>query len=73
MAVYEAAGAVQPGELRAHSNREVTVSWAARRGATLDDICRATSWASGVTFVRFYSLDTTRASVACSVLSVVCS
>lgn len=46
-AAYKAAGVAQPGKLRAHSTTGVFAFWATWKGAALDDIWRATSWASG--------------------------
>ncbi|XP_044128693.1 uncharacterized protein LOC122922220 isoform X1 [Bufo gargarizans] len=46
-----------PSNIRAHSTRAVSTTFAERAGASLDDICRAASWSSIHTFVKHYRLD----------------
>ncbi|XP_071967906.1 uncharacterized protein [Engystomops pustulosus] len=46
-----------PLNIKAHSTRAMSTSWAERRGATLDQICRAATWASQNTFIKHYRLD----------------
>lgn len=67
---YASKGKQSPVALRAHSTRGMAASWALFRGIALHEILAAASWASPDTFVRFYRLDVTRASLAHSVLSV---
>ncbi len=45
-----------PLGVRAHSTRGVASSWALAWGASIADICKATSWATPNTFARFYNL-----------------
>lgn len=65
---YTCKGVVPPQGLRAHSTRGVATSWALFRGVSVGDICAAASWASPHTFVRFYRLDVSSASLAQAVL-----
>lgn len=67
---YESRGLQPPEGLRAHSTRGMATSWALFKGTSVRDICAAASWASPHTFIRFYRLDVTEASLAHSVLSV---
>ncbi|XP_072009229.1 uncharacterized protein [Engystomops pustulosus] len=46
-----------PAGIRAHSTRAMSTSWAERRGASLDQICRAATWSSSTTFSKHYRLD----------------
>lgn len=66
---YRSKGLQLPVGVRAHSTRGMATSWALFRGVPLEDICAAASWASPNTFVRFYRLDVTAATVARSVLT----
>ncbi|KAK0136621.1 hypothetical protein N1851_027194 [Merluccius polli] len=43
--------------IRGHSTRSVSTSWAALRGVPLSEICAAASWASACTFARFYRVN----------------
>ena len=63
---YSTLGGAPPQGLRTHSNRGVAASWALLQGVSVEDICATASW---TTFVRFYSLDMTEATVAHSVLN----
>ncbi|KAG8537393.1 hypothetical protein GDO81_024595 [Engystomops pustulosus] len=45
------------GTIRAHSTRGVAASWAEKRGASLEDICRAATWSTHLTFAKHYRLD----------------
>ena len=56
--------------LQAHSTRGMAASWALFRGVSIQAICDAASWASPMTFVRFYSLEVTVPPVAHAVLNV---
>ena len=67
---YSSAGVAAPVGLRAHSTRGVATSWALFRGVSIQDVCNAASWASPLTFARFYSLDVTAPQVAHTVLGV---
>ena len=44
-------------KLHAHSTRGVSSSWALLKGVSVEDICKAASWSSRHTFIRFYMLD----------------
>lgn len=55
---YLAGGVRPPGAISAHSTRSVGSSWAARRGVSVDQLCRAATWSSVHTFMRFYKFDT---------------
>src|SRR4029434_4954509 len=44
-------------KLRAHSTRGVSSSWALLKGVSVEEICKAASWSSRHTFIRFYMLD----------------
>ncbi|XP_069622388.1 uncharacterized protein [Ranitomeya imitator] len=54
---YRSEGIPPPGGLRAHSTRGIATSWAERAGASLEQICRAATWASANTFCKHYKLD----------------
>ncbi|XP_077138947.1 uncharacterized protein LOC143804593 [Ranitomeya variabilis] len=43
--------------IKAHSTRAVSASWAERVGASLDQICKAATWARVNTFCKHYKLD----------------
>ncbi|KAG8539364.1 hypothetical protein GDO81_021012 [Engystomops pustulosus] len=45
------------GTIRAHSTRAMATSWAEKRGASINEICRAATWSSQMTFVKHYRLD----------------
>ena len=40
-----------------HTTRGVSSSWALLKGVSVEDICKAASWSSRHTFIRFYMLD----------------
>ncbi|XP_071996791.1 uncharacterized protein [Engystomops pustulosus] len=46
-----------PETIRAHSTRAMATSWAEKRGASINEICRAATWSSQMTFVKHYRLD----------------
>ncbi|XP_071997264.1 uncharacterized protein [Engystomops pustulosus] len=46
-----------PSGIRAHSTRAVSTSWAEKRGASLEQICKAATWTSSSTFSKHYRLD----------------
>uniref|UniRef100_A0AAV2LM58 Tyr recombinase domain-containing protein n=1 Tax=Knipowitschia caucasica TaxID=637954 RepID=A0AAV2LM58_KNICA len=66
---YQAQGLAPPVGFRSHSTRGMAASTALLRGASVEDVCRAASWASSSSFVRSYLSDVSDRSVAHSVLS----
>ncbi|KAG8566962.1 hypothetical protein GDO81_013445 [Engystomops pustulosus] len=54
---YTLQGKEVPSSLKAHSTRAMSASWAERRGASLEQICKAATWASTSTFIKHYRLD----------------
>uniref|UniRef100_A0AAV2LS23 Tyr recombinase domain-containing protein n=1 Tax=Knipowitschia caucasica TaxID=637954 RepID=A0AAV2LS23_KNICA len=66
---YQSQGLAPPVGFRSHSTRGMAASTALLRGASVEDVCRAASWASSSSFVRSYLLDVSDRSVAHSVLS----
>ena len=54
---YEQAGVPVPPGVRAHSTRGMAASWALWNGASLSEICTAATWATPLTFTRFYRLN----------------
>ena len=64
---YSSAALAPPTGVVAHSTRGMPASWALFRGASLEEVCAATGWASSLTFARFYRLNVA-SSVAASVL-----
>ncbi|XP_072006291.1 uncharacterized protein [Engystomops pustulosus] len=54
---YTLQGKEVPSNLKAHSTRAMSASWAERRGASLEQICKAATWASTSTFIKHYRLD----------------
>lgn len=54
---YELLGEDPPMNLKAHSTRAISTSWAEYNNATTDQICRAAVWSSVDTFFRHYRLD----------------
>ncbi|XP_071996603.1 uncharacterized protein [Engystomops pustulosus] len=54
---YTEQGKEVPPNLKAHSTRAISASWAEKRGASLEQICRAATWASSSTFAKHYRLD----------------
>ena len=67
---YTAKGVVVPEGLRAHSSRAQASSWALFRGISIQEVCEAANWSSGLTFADFYSLDVATPSLAGAVLGV---
>lgn len=59
---YVAAAKTPPTSVSAHSTRSVGPSWAAARGVSLSQLCRAATWSSPHTFIKFYRFDTFTAS-----------
>ncbi|XP_072010847.1 uncharacterized protein [Engystomops pustulosus] len=54
---YTEQGKEVPPNLKAHSTRAISASWAEKRGASLEQICRVATWASSSTFAKHYRLD----------------
>ncbi|XP_071969993.1 uncharacterized protein [Engystomops pustulosus] len=54
---YEALRMAVPDTIKAHSTRAMATSWAERRGATIEQICKAATWSSSLTFAKHYRLD----------------
>ncbi|XP_071989492.1 uncharacterized protein [Engystomops pustulosus] len=54
---YTMQGKEVPTNLKAHSTRAMSTSWAEKRGASLEQICKAATWASPSTFIKHYRLD----------------
>ncbi|XP_034274849.1 uncharacterized protein LOC117666340 [Pantherophis guttatus] len=54
---YEASALPAPRNITAHSTRSAATSAAWSTRATIDEICRAATWASPSPFVRHYRLD----------------
>ncbi|XP_040276106.1 uncharacterized protein LOC120991344 [Bufo bufo] len=53
---YSCSGLSPPLSLKAHSTRAVSTSWAERSSVSIDQICRAATWASPSTFYKHYRL-----------------
>ena len=66
---YACKDAQMPGGVRAHSTRGMAASWALFKGASVEEVCSAASWASPHTFMKFYCLDVTAEDVTQAVLS----
>ncbi|XP_069828720.1 uncharacterized protein [Dendropsophus ebraccatus] len=54
---YKASNREVPKALKAHSTRAMSVSWAEKSAASLEQICRAATWSSPHTFYRHYKLN----------------
>ena len=67
---YSVKGLEAPDGLRAHSSRAQASSWALFKGISIQEVCDAANWSSGLTFADFYSLDVAAPSVATAVLGV---
>ena len=67
---YSVKGVEVPEGLRAHSSRAQATSWALFRGVSIQEVCDAANWSSGLTFADFYSLDVAAPSLATAVLGV---
>ena len=65
---YKSLSLDPPEKLHAHSTRGVSSSWALLKGVSVEDICKAASWSSRHTFIRFYMLDVAEPSFLHSVL-----
>lgn len=53
---YQRRGLPAP-QVKCHSTRSVSTSWAALKGVPLIDVCAAATWASACTFTRFYRVN----------------
>ena len=54
MLSYKSLSLDPPEKLHAHS---VSSSWALLKGVSVEEICKAASWSSRHTFIKFYMLD----------------
>ena len=54
---YKSQGLPAPSNVRCHSTRSVSTSWAALKGVSLQDICAAATWESACTFARYYRVN----------------
>src|SRR4029434_4688885 len=54
---YKSLSSDPPGEVAGALYAGVSSSWALLKGVSLEDICKAASWSSRHTFIRFYMLD----------------
>ena len=54
---YRSKGLPLPLNIRGHSTRGVSTSWAALRGVPLSEICAAATWATPCTFARYYRVN----------------
>jgi len=67
---YSSQGLPAPSNVRCHSTRSVSTSWAALKGVSLQDICTAATWESPCTFARYYRVNVAALpAVATAVLS----
>ncbi|XP_041429632.1 uncharacterized protein LOC121397238 [Xenopus laevis] len=61
---YVAKGKSPPMNLRAHSTRGISTSWAFRNRASAEQVCKAATWASLHAFTKFYKFEVFAASGA---------
>uniref|UniRef100_A0A1B8XUR9 Lamina-associated polypeptide 2 alpha C-terminal domain-containing protein n=1 Tax=Xenopus tropicalis TaxID=8364 RepID=A0A1B8XUR9_XENTR len=54
---YDRKNVPRPFAVKAHSTRAQSTSWALQNLATADQICRAATWVSPNTFIKFYKLN----------------
>ncbi|XP_041417032.1 uncharacterized protein LOC121393209 [Xenopus laevis] len=54
---YTRVGQGIPSNLKAHSTRKISASWALQNSASPDMLCKAATWSSLHTFSKFYKLD----------------
>ena len=67
---YTSQGLPAPSNVRCHSTRSVSTSWAALKGVSLQDICAAATWESSCAFARYYRVNVASLpAVATAVLS----
>lgn len=62
---YALKGQVPHFPAKAHSTRAVGTSWAFRLQASVSQVCKAATWSSVYTFIRFYIVDVSASSDAC--------
>ncbi|KAE8576050.1 hypothetical protein XENTR_v10004031 [Xenopus tropicalis] len=61
---YISRGKQAPRLIRAHSTRSVSTSWVFRNQASAEQLCKAATWSSIHSFVKFYKFDAFAASDA---------
>ncbi|XP_071996906.1 uncharacterized protein [Engystomops pustulosus] len=54
---YKIKGVPLPLSVKAHSTRALSTSWAERGGASIEEICKAATWSTNVTFAKHYRLN----------------
>ena len=54
---YALKGKVPPVQVKAHSTRSLSTSWACRHGASVAQVCKAATWSTVHTFTKFYRVD----------------
>eukprot|EP00079_Xenopus_tropicalis_P023183 XP_012815376.1 PREDICTED: uncharacterized protein LOC105946832 [Xenopus tropicalis] len=54
---YLAKGKPSPLQVRAHSTRAVSTSWAFRNRASAEQLCKAATWSSIHSFTKFYNFE----------------
>lgn len=54
---YIAKGKPSPLQVRAHSTRAVSTSWAFRNRASAEQLCKAATWSSIHSFTKFYNFE----------------
>uniref|UniRef100_A0A803JKH4 Core-binding (CB) domain-containing protein n=1 Tax=Xenopus tropicalis TaxID=8364 RepID=A0A803JKH4_XENTR len=54
---YIARGRTSPLQVRAHSTRAVSTSWAFRNRASAEQLCKAATWSSIHSFTKFYKFE----------------
>ncbi|XP_071967800.1 uncharacterized protein [Engystomops pustulosus] len=54
---YESQNLTIPERVRAHSTRAMATTWAEKRGASIEEICRAATWSNQLTFAKHYRLN----------------
>uniref|UniRef100_A0A803JSY7 ribonuclease H n=1 Tax=Xenopus tropicalis TaxID=8364 RepID=A0A803JSY7_XENTR len=55
---YSAQGQTPPLGIKAHSTRGMSTSWAFRNQASAEQLCKAATWTSVHSFIKFYQFDT---------------
>ncbi|KAE8611252.1 hypothetical protein XENTR_v10012388 [Xenopus tropicalis] len=54
---YDSVGKDPPPQLKAHSTRSISTSWAERSAIDVQEICKAATWSNVHTFATHYRLD----------------
>ncbi|XP_071990832.1 uncharacterized protein [Engystomops pustulosus] len=54
---YKIKGVPLPLSVKAHSTRAMSTSWAEKGGASIEEICKAATWSTNVTFAKHYRLN----------------